>query len=176
METAARIPEAIDSFASAVAAVPESLLTINSTFLGSLLTTVARDLAPALPNLARAQEEALLTNSTFLAEQFASLSSFLEPRASAGLNAVSHEDAIAMVEIATTRYDILTFWAPDCGALAALFVISAGLKVALVAMLTPRAIEKAARAASSSTAGEEKSTRDARELARLRLQKPARAA
>ncbi|GAA5862870.1 hypothetical protein JCM3774_006669 [Rhodotorula dairenensis] len=178
METAARIPEAIDSLAAAVVAVPTPLLTINSTLLGSLLTDLARDLAPALPSLAQVQQEVLLTNSTFVTEQFASLSSFLGPNAAARLNAASsHEDAIGMVEIAATRYDILTFWAPDCGALAVMFIMSALLKVALVGMLTPRAIEKAARAgATPSIAGGEKPTKEARELARLKLQKPVRAA
>ncbi len=113
METAARIPEAISSFAAAVAAVPAPLLTIDSTLLNSLLSTVASDLAPALSTLAQAQQEALLTNSTFLAEQFNSLSSFLGGRFRTDLSAVRHEYAIAMVEIAATRYDIMAVWAPD---------------------------------------------------------------
>ncbi|KAG0659493.1 hypothetical protein C6P46_005130 [Rhodotorula mucilaginosa] len=176
METAARIPEAINSFAAAIAAVPVPLLTINSTLLNSLLSTVASDLAPALPTLAQAQQEALLTNSTFLAQQFGSLSSFLGDHFRTDLSAVSHADAIAMVEIGATRYDIMAVWAPDVWAIVVLFVAAAFLKLALVGMLTPQAISRAVRAAESSSVAPEKPSREERELARSRLQKPARAA
>ncbi|TKA55051.1 hypothetical protein B0A53_02526 [Rhodotorula sp. CCFEE 5036] len=178
METAARLPAAIDSFAAAVAAIPAPLVTINSTLLNALLSTVASDLAPALPTLAQAQQEALLTNSTFLAEQFASLSSFLGGEAHVDLSTVSHEEAIAMVEIAATRYDIMTVWAPECWVLVALFVTAALLKLALVGMLTPQAIARAARAGAATppSISLEKPSSEGRELARMRLQKAARAA
>lgn len=181
METAARITEAIASFAAAVAALPAPLLTINSTLLSSLLSKVASDLAPALPTLAQAQQETLLTNSTFLAGQFASLSSFLGGQAQVNLSTVSHEDAIAIVEIRATRYDIMTVWAPECWVLVALFVTAALLKLALVGMLTPQAIGRAARAAAAAAATTtstslQKPSSEGRELARMRLQKAARAA
>ena len=176
METAARIPEAIRSFAAAVATVPAPLLTINSTLLTSLLSTLERDLAPALPTLAQAQQEALLTNSTFLAQQFDSLSSFLGGHFRTDLSTVKHADAIAMVEIGATRYDIMAVWAPDVWAIVVLFVAAAFLKLALVGMLTPQAISRAAWAAESSSVALEKPSREERELARSRLQKPARAA
>ena len=180
METAARIPEAIDSFAAAVAAIPTPLLTIDRTLLTSLLSTLERDLAPALPTLAQAQQEALLTNSTFLVEQFASLSSFLGGQVQVDLSAVGHEDAIAMVEIAATRYDIMTVWAPECWVLVALFVTAALLKLALVGMLTPQAIGRAARSAAAgatpTSISFQKPSSEGRELARMRLQKAARAA
>ena len=178
METAARIPEAIDSLAAAVAAIPTPLLTIDRTLLASLLSTLERDLAPALPTLAQAQQEALLTNSTFLAEQFDSISSFLGGQVQVDLSAVGHEDAIAMVEIAATRYDIMTVWAPECWVLVALFVTAALLKLALVGMLTPQAIGRAARAAAGTppSISLEKPSSEGRELARMRLQKAARAA
>jgi hypothetical protein len=178
METAARLPAAIDSFAAAVAAIPAPLVTINSTLLNALLSTVASDLAPALPTRAQAQQEALLTNSTFLAEQFASLSSFLGGEAHVDLSTVSHEEAIAMVEIAATRYGIMTVWAPECWVLVALFVTAALLKLALVGMLTPQAIARVARAGAATppSISLEKPSSEARELARMRLQKAARAA
>ncbi|GAA5992498.1 hypothetical protein JCM10908_000850 [Rhodotorula pacifica] len=176
METAAQIPEAIASFAAAIANVPAPLLTVNTTLLATLLSDVAQDLTPALPALAQAQQELLLTNSTFLAEQFALVASLFTPQTRAHLSTVSHDDAIAMVEIAATRYDIMTVWAPECWAIVSAFVMASLLKIALVMMLTPRAVARAARVNAPSSVGQEKPSSDAREVARMRLQKPARAA
>ena len=81
-----------------------------------------------------------------------------------------------MVEIAAARYDIMAVWAPDVWAIVVLFVAAAFLKLALVGMLTPQAIGRAERAAESSSVAPEKPSREERELARSRLQKPARAA
>lgn len=175
METAAAIPGAIVTFANAISAVPAPVLTVNSSLLAGLLETVAQDLTPALPSLALAQEEALLTNATFLAGQFEALVRQLA-QTRPMLEEASHEDAIAMIQIAVTRFDILTFWSPECWAILASFVIAAFLKAALTVMLRSTVIERVIRAEVPTSVGVAKPVALEREAARARLQKPARAA
>ncbi|BGP54105.1 hypothetical protein JCM8202v2_001679 [Rhodotorula sphaerocarpa] len=177
METAADIPGAIEQLAAAISSVPPPILTVNQTLLSSLLAEVAQDLAPVWPSLAQAQEEALLTNSTFLASQLDSLSALLA-RSRADWTHASRADVLALIEISATRYNIWTVWAPECWAVVLMFGIAAGLKVALVLLLQRKAIERVVKVSSLAlTHGEDtKPSVEAREIARVQLQKPARAA
>lgn len=175
MESAAAIPGALATLAGAISALPAPVLTINASLLTSMLETVAKDLAPTLPTLAQAQQEALLTNATFLAGQFEALVGQLA-RSRPMLEQATHDEAIAMIQISATRYDILTVWGPEAWAILAFFVIAAALKTALVVMLRKRTIDRAVAASMPTGSSTIKPTAMDREVARARLQKPARAA
>jgi len=169
METAASIPSVVDTLSSALSSLPANLAHTNVTLLSSLLHSFATDLAPLLPSLSAAQQEALLTNSTFLAQQVGQLSAVTAQIPQGDLRGASPEDLVAIIQIGSTRYDILTAWAPECFAIVGAYGIAAVLKAALTVMVTGPALKRAGAAAQNQGRSED---RDANRAAVL---KPAKA-
>ncbi|GAA6038023.1 hypothetical protein JCM8097_007504 [Rhodosporidiobolus ruineniae] len=169
MTTLAAFPAVVSSLTSSLATLPPSLTSANLTLLTTLLSAVSTDLAPVLPDLAVEQQEALLANSTWLAEQTSQLASFAAALPTADVEQASHADLVAMIQTMYRHYDIWTLWSPDLWSITLLFLIGVLCKVALVGLLTPSAIKRA-----HGVLEDKGFVGIDRELARAALQKPAR--
>jgi hypothetical protein len=175
METIAALPSAVDSLSSSLLSLPQQITTANLSLLSSLFHTLSSDLAPALPTLSALQAETILTNSTFLAANLDALSSLTAQIPPADVESASQADLVGIIEIGTTRYDILTFWAPECWAIVILYALAAVLKGALAVMLR-RSCVRRAREAMERRAAEGKGGRVDGEAVKALLASPARAA
>ncbi|BGP46288.1 hypothetical protein JCM10450v2_002130 [Rhodotorula kratochvilovae] len=169
METAASIPSAVSTLSSALSALPPNLSHTNLTLLSSLLAGFSADLAPLLPSLAAAQQEALLTNTTFLAGQLSQLGAVTAQIPPGDVAGASPDDLVSIIEIGTTRYSILTFWAPEVWAIVIAYGIAAALKVALTVLVSRWALKRAGQVAATQGRSED------REANRAAVMKPAKA-
>ncbi|GAA6001272.1 hypothetical protein JCM10207_007496 [Rhodosporidiobolus poonsookiae] len=142
-QTAAYLPTALDNLRSALSALPSSLTSANLTLLSSLLDTLSADLSPALPSLSAVQQEALLTNTTYLTSQLSQLSALTAQIPAADVAAASPADLVAIIEIGTTRYDVLTVWAPELWAVVLAFAIAAGLKATTAVLVRRGSVRRA---------------------------------
>lgn len=172
MATIDALPKIVASFAAAVSSLPSQLIsTTDVPLLSSQLSHLASDISPALSTLGAAQQEALLTNATWLAGHTAQLSSVVARLPAAERTADSHEQLLDLIQIASTRYDVLTVWSPDVWSLLFIFLVAILLKITLAFLLSPSAIARARGAL------REKYHVDLeRDIARSALQKPARSA
>ncbi|BGP23024.1 hypothetical protein JCM10295v2_001917 [Rhodotorula toruloides] len=172
MATIGALPKVVASFGAAISSLPSQLVsTTNVPLLSSQLSHLAADLSPALPTLGAAQQEALLSNATWLAGQTSLLSSFVARLPAAERNSASHDELLALIQIASTRYDLLTVWTPDVWSLLFLFLVAILLKTVLSLLLSPSAVRRA-RGALRGKYGVDLEG----EVARSALQKPARSA
>ncbi|GAA6021009.1 hypothetical protein JCM10207_003887 [Rhodosporidiobolus poonsookiae] len=170
MATIAALPAVVDSLTSSLVSLPPSLTSTNLTLLSTLLSSFANDVAPVLPDLAGDQQEALLSNSTWLAEQTSQLAALAAQLPASDVEQASHADLVAMIQMAYRRYSIWTLWSPDLWTITLLYLIGTICKVALVGLLSPAAISRTHRVLEDDKGlvGVD------RELARAVLQKPAR--
>ncbi|GAA6037021.1 hypothetical protein JCM8097_005512 [Rhodosporidiobolus ruineniae] len=169
MATIAALPSVLSSLTTSLSSLPSALTSANLTLLSSLLNTFAADLAPLLPDLAADQQEALLTNSTWLASQLSQLSAVTAQIPSADVRHATQADLVAMIETGSRRYDIWTIWAPEIWAITLMFLIAGLFKVALCFFLKPSTVKRAHRVLEDKGyVGIE------REMGRAALQKPAR--
>ncbi|BGP14115.1 hypothetical protein JCM10213v2_002055 [Rhodosporidiobolus nylandii] len=171
-ESSAIFPSAIHSLNQALEALPHSVTSANLTLLSSLLTSLAADLAPSFGALSELQKETLLSNTTYLFANLDQLSTLTAQIPSPDLvSAPSPADAVAIIQAGATRYDVMTFWAPEVWAILGIFAVAAALKVAMEAMCRKKAVERCR---------ETLQTREQREVDRARaadvLRKPAKAA
>ncbi|BGP60472.1 hypothetical protein NBRC10512v2_001782 [Rhodotorula toruloides] len=134
METIASLPSAVDSLSSSLLSLPQQITTANLSLLTSLFHTLSSDLQPVLPTLSALQTETILTNSTFLSTNLAQLGSITAQIPPADTAAASPADLVGIIEIGTTRYDILTFWAPEVWSIVIVYGIAAVLKGVLGVM------------------------------------------
>ncbi|GAA5999377.1 uncharacterized protein JCM10292_001244 [Rhodotorula paludigena] len=169
-QTAESVPAAVEALSSALGGLPSNLSPANLTLLSSLLSEFADSLSPSLPTLAAAQQEALLSNTTFLTAQLDELGAVTAQIPLSDLQKGSPADLQALILIGTTRYDVFTFWAPDIWAITWLFGVAALLKVAVVALVNRKAVKRTA------VVQRGKGVVDDIELSRAALTKPAKAA
>ncbi|BGP60467.1 hypothetical protein NBRC10512_005588 [Rhodotorula toruloides] len=172
MATIDALPKVVASFGAAVSSLPSQLISSTDVpLLSSQLSHLASDLSPALSTLGAAQQEALLTNATWLAGQTSQLSSLVARLPAAERVSTSHDELLALIQIASTRYDLLTVWTPDVWSLLFLFLVAILLKTILALSLSPAAIRRA-RGALRGKYGVDLDG----DIARSALQKPARSA
>ncbi|TNY17102.1 Proteophosphoglycan ppg4, partial [Rhodotorula diobovata] len=171
MATIEALPAVVASLGATLTSLPATLTSVNTSLLSSLFSELALDLEPALPSLGAAQQEALLSNTTWLAAQSGQLSAVAAQLPPAELRDLSHDSLLQLIKIASTRYSIMTVHAPEIWSTLLLFAIAAGTKVALCALLSSTAICRAQDVLCKRLGGEAD-----RDLARAKLQKPARAA
>ncbi|GAA5914076.1 hypothetical protein JCM8208_005134 [Rhodotorula glutinis] len=169
METAASLPSVFETLSSTLSSLPANLAQTNLSQLSDLLHSFAADLAPLVPSLSAAQQEALLTNGTFLAQQLGQLSAVTAQIPPGDVDGAQPQDLVAIVEIGSTRYDILTFWAPEVWAIVISFGIAAVLKLAVTVMITGRSLKRAGVVAQKQGRSED------REANRAAVLKPAKA-
>lgn len=112
MATLEELPNVLQSLGDAISGLPSSL-SATTTELPNLLNQLSNDLSPIVPSIAALQEETLLTNATWLTSNMGSLSTLLSKIPASDVAAASREDLTAIVQLGTTRYDLLTLWAPD---------------------------------------------------------------
>ncbi|GAA5835737.1 hypothetical protein JCM9279_004633 [Rhodotorula babjevae] len=79
------------------------------------------------------------------------------------------QDLVAIIEIGSTRYDILTFWQPEVWAIVLSFGIAAVLKLAVTVMVTGKVLKRAGLLA------QKQGRSDDREANRAHVLKPAKA-
>ncbi|GAA5947630.1 hypothetical protein JCM3775_001872 [Rhodotorula graminis] len=162
METAAALPSVFETLSTTLSSLPANLAQTNLSQLSNLLHSFAADLAPLVPALSAAQQEALLTNGTFLAQQLGQLSAVTAQIPPGDVDGAQPQDLVAIVEIGSTRYSILTLWAPEVWAIVISFGIAAILKLAVTFMVTGTSIKRATKS-------------DDKEAARAAVLKPAKA-
>lgn len=175
METIASLPSAVDSLSSSLLSLPQQITTANLSLLTSLFHTLSSDLQPVLPTLSALQTETILTNSTFLSTNLAQLGSVTAQIPPADTAAASPADLVGIIEIGTTRYDILTFWAPEVWSIVIVYGIAAVLKGALGVMVGRRSVRRT-REVMERREAEGKGGRVEGEVAKALLASPARAA
>ncbi|GJN88336.1 hypothetical protein Rhopal_001301-T1 [Rhodotorula paludigena] len=169
-QTAESVPAAVEALSSALGGLSSNLSPANLTLLSSLLSEFADSLSPSLPTLAAAQQEALLSNTTFLTAQLDELGAVTAQIPLSDLQKASPADLQALILIGTTRYDVFTFWAPDIWAITWLFGVAALLKVAVVLLVNRKAVKRTAVVQRGKGVVEDV------ELSRAALMKPAKAA
>ncbi|KAK4332669.1 SH3 domain protein [Rhodotorula toruloides] len=152
-----------------------TITTANLSLLSSLFHTLYSDLQPVLPTLSSLQTETILTNSTFLSTNLAQLGSITAQIPPADTASASPADLVGIIEIGTTRYDILTFWAPEVWSIVIVYGIAAVLKGVLGVMMGRRAVRRA-KEAIERREGEGKGGRVDGEVVKALLASPARAA
>ncbi|BGO89824.1 hypothetical protein NBRC10512_005593 [Rhodotorula toruloides] len=175
METIASLPSAVDSLSSSLLSLPQQITTANLSLLTSLFHTLSSDLQPVLPTLSALQTETILTNSTFLSTNLAQLGSITAQIPPADTAAASPADLVGIIEIGTTRYDILTFWAPEVWSIVIVYGIAAVLKGVLGVMVSRRSVRRT-REAMERREAEGKGGRVEGEAVKALLASPARAA
>ncbi|GAA6037025.1 hypothetical protein JCM8097_005514 [Rhodosporidiobolus ruineniae] len=167
--TVAALPAVVDSLTSSLNALPAALTSANLSLLADHLSKLSNDLTPVLPDLAADQQETLLTNSTWLAEQLSQLSAITSQIPSADVQHATQADLIAMIQTGSRRYDIWTLWAPEIWAITLMFLIAGLFKIALCFLLKSAAVKRAQQLL------EDKGSPGIDlELGRAALQKPAR--
>ncbi|GAA5835745.1 hypothetical protein JCM9279_004635 [Rhodotorula babjevae] len=169
METAAALPSVFETLSTTLSSLPANLAQTNLSQLSDLLHSFAADLAPLVPSLSAAQQEALLTNGTFLAQQLAQLSAVTAQIPPGDVDGASPEDLVAIIEIGSTRYSILTLWQPEVWAIVLSFGIAAVLKLAVTVMVTGKVLKRAGLVAQKQGRSED------REANRAHVLKPAKA-
>ncbi|GAA6057679.1 hypothetical protein JCM3770_003837 [Rhodotorula araucariae] len=170
MESAASIPSAFSTLASALAALPPTLSKTNLTLLTSLLQGFSVDIAPVLPALVTAQQDALLANTTFLAGQVTQLGSVTAQIPPGDVAGATPDDLAAIIELGLTRYSILTFWAPEVWAILLAYTMAVALKVALVVLVGRQVLRRTGEVAKAQGRNEDV------EATRAVVLKPAKAA
>ncbi|BGP23029.1 hypothetical protein JCM10295v2_001922 [Rhodotorula toruloides] len=178
METIAALPSAVDSLSSSLLSLPQQVTTANLPLLSLLFHTLSSDLEPVLPTLSSLETETILTNSTFLSTNLASLGSITSQIPHADTSASSPADLVAIIEIGTTRYDILTFWAPEVWSIVIVYGVAAVLKGSLRVMMRGSAVRRARDAMERRERREVEGKRGSvnGEAAKALLASPARAA
>ena len=169
METAAALPSVFETLSSTLSSLPANLARTDLSQLSDLLHSFAADLAPLVPSLSAVQREAFLTNGTFLAAQLGQLSAVTAQIPPGDVEGASPQDLVAIVEIGSTRYDILTFWAPEVWAIVISFGIAAILKLAVAFLLAGKVLKRAGSVAQKQGRSED------REANRAAVLKPAKA-
>ncbi|GAA6037036.1 hypothetical protein JCM8097_005519 [Rhodosporidiobolus ruineniae] len=169
MDTIAALPSVITSLTSSLAALPANITSANLTLLATLLSTFSNDITPVIPDLDADQQEAFLTNSTWLASQLSQLSALTLQIPHPDVEQATQADLIAIIQTGSRRYNIWTLWAPEIWAITLMFIIAGLLKVALCFLLKPTAVKRAHRVLEIKGYGGIE-----RELGRAALQKPAR--
>ncbi|ORY88586.1 hypothetical protein BCR35DRAFT_329831 [Leucosporidium creatinivorum] len=168
--TIAQLPYVLAAFAKTLSALPYQLSNTTAS-LPSLLNTLSTDLTPLLPTIAAAEEDALLSNATWLAENIGALSALTAQIPQNSVQHASKESLIAMIQTGTTTYNVTTLWSPDLGALVMMFALVIVTKLALISLLTGKSISRV-----RAHAVEQGKTGITRDVARLILQKPLRSA
>lgn len=112
MDTVEQLPAVLASLSQALEGLP-SALSATTASLPSLLSDFATDLAPIIPSISAAQQEALLTNSSWLTANLDQLGALTRRIPLNDLDAATHEDLLAIIQLGVTKYDITTMWAPD---------------------------------------------------------------
>ncbi|GAA5835762.1 hypothetical protein JCM9279_004640 [Rhodotorula babjevae] len=171
MATIEQLPAVVASLGAALTSLPTTLTSVNTSLLSSLFSSLASDLEPALPSLGAAQQEALLSNTTWLAAQSGQLSAFTAQLPPAELQQLSHDSLLQLIKIASTRYTLLSVSAPEIWSVLFVFAIAVVAKVGLCILVSPAAIRRS-QAVLAKKYGQEID----RDLARAKIHKPARAA
>ncbi|KAM0787048.1 hypothetical protein ACM66B_006313 [Microbotryomycetes sp. NB124-2] len=169
-------PPSLDSalfdLSTALSSLPHSLSPALDP-LPQLLSTLAYDVKPASDSLSRVQLATRLQNSTFVAEQLTgSLQALIGTIPESDVKAASRGTLLAMIETGTTQYTIMTLWAPEVWAILLMFLFAFACKLLCAVMVRPRAVERARIA--SVGHGKDTVMLD-REMARMKLAKPAKA-
>jgi len=171
MATIEQFPAVVASLGTALTSLPTTLTSVNTSLLSTLFSTLASDLEPALPSLGAAQQETLLSNTTWLAAQSGQLSAVTAQLPPAELQQLSHDSLLQLIKIASTRYTLLSVSAPEIWSVLFVFGIAILAKVGLCILVSPAAIRRS-QAVLAKKYGQEVD----RDLARAKIHKPARAA
>lgn len=96
--TIAQLPYVLAALAETLSSLPSQLSSTTAS-LPSLLNTLSTDLTPLIPTLATAEEEALVSNATWLAENIGALSALTAQIPQNSAQHASKDSLIAIIQV-----------------------------------------------------------------------------
>ncbi|KAK4049692.1 hypothetical protein OIV83_003967 [Microbotryomycetes sp. JL201] len=159
---------ALSNLSFALEALPTALSPKPLAQLPRLLTTLAQDLTPLSETLFRVEQQAQLSNATFVAAGLTTtLNGLVSTIPKSDVQASDRDTLLAIIETGTTPYTVMTTWAPEL-----MFLFGLVCKGTLAVLVKRRAVERARIAHVGFVNG---GVMLDREMAKLVLTKPAKA-
>lgn len=105
------LPHVLSTFSQVLQTLP-SALSNTTTALVTLLALFASDTSLILPTLAKVQEEALLSNATWISVNLAQLGDYILRLPTDDVRPAHHDTLIALIQ-SGKPYDLGMLWSPD---------------------------------------------------------------
>lgn len=162
---ASSIPGALDHLADTLRSLPAETSIANVTLLSSLLSQFSQDVAPLLSVVLKNEEQALLSNSSWISSHLDEIQHLVNRLPSSTIKHASHTELIELVKFDNLTYNIWKIWSPDVWTLLLFFFICVVAKILFNFGLNKAAVERT-RVAMSKTYGHEVPTDVARTVLR----------
>ncbi|KAK4056164.1 hypothetical protein OIO90_002895 [Microbotryomycetes sp. JL221] len=169
----ASLDQSLSDLATALNSLPTSLS--NSLLqLPQLLSTLSQDVSNLTPSLStivnQKQIETILLDSE---TSITTLNQLLNQVPNNDIEASDHDTLIALIQIGTTKYDIMTMWSPDVWSIMVMFILALICKIMTLLFVNKKAIARVEFEMSNSMKTFQ--TKQDQELIKLKLMKPTKA-
>ncbi|GAA5931468.1 uncharacterized protein JCM15063_001476 [Sporobolomyces koalae] len=162
---ASTVSDALNHLADSLRSLPPQASIANITELSTLLSQFSSDVAPLLSVVLKNEEQAFLSNSTWISEHLAEVEHLIARLPSSTVQHASRTELIELVKFDSLKYTIWQIWSPDVWTLLLFFFIAIVAKVLFNVGLNKRAVERT-RVAMSAQYGHEVETDVARTVLR----------